>query len=144
MSRDQGDQGDQAIRKVHATRRTPTAHEAAPEHPGDFLADLLARHHVTAHRAGIDSGVGGPGIYQMVSPNGHGGRARRSLSAESAVLLGAYFGIDPLEWLRRQAQWDISQALMSPTLRERLAAIVPLVDASIDTATEPPCHTEVS
>lgn len=41
---------------------------------------------------------------------------KRRISADTALRLGAFFRMEPAEWLALQAAWDLSQATGDPTI----------------------------
>lgn len=51
---------------------------------------------------------------------------RRSITAESAVLLGEFFSIDPRYWMTLQADYDVEIALASRKPRKVLPGFVPV------------------
>lgn len=53
---------------------------------------------------------------------------KRAITADTALRLGRYFGIDPQFWLNLQAHYEL--VLAEDRIAEKLAAITPLKVAS--------------
>ena len=70
-------------------------------HPGRLLKRELSIRKLSASRLALDIGVPSGRITDI--PNG-----RRSITADTAVRLGRYFGNRPQFWLDLQAQFDIA------------------------------------
>ncbi|MCC6984172.1 MAG: HigA family addiction module antidote protein [Bauldia sp.] len=70
-------------------------------HPGRFLRRELEARGLSANRLALDLGVPSGRITDILS-------ARRSISADTAVRLGRYFGNSPQFWLDLQSQFDVS------------------------------------
>ncbi|GGJ69900.1 hypothetical protein GCM10007173_30920 [Glutamicibacter ardleyensis] len=49
---------------------------------------------------------------------------KRAITADTALRLGRYFGIDPQSWLNLQAHYEL--VLAEDRIAEKLAAITPL------------------
>jgi antitoxin HigA-1 len=72
-------------------------------HPGRFLRRELAARDLSANRLAINLGV----------PSGHNTdilNGRKSISADTALLLGRYLSNNPQFWLDLQGQFDIAMA----------------------------------
>jgi antitoxin HigA-1 len=70
-------------------------------HPGRLLKRELAARKLSANRLSLDIGV----------PSGHVAdvlNGRRSITADTAVRLGRYFGNSARFWLDLQSQYDIA------------------------------------
>ena len=90
-------------------------------HPGEVLAEeFLEPLEVSAYRLAKDIGVPGTRISEIL----HG---RRSISADTALRLGKYFGTTAKFWLGLQEDYDLEEE--SRTKAKELAAIVPLRSA---------------
>lgn len=74
---------------------TPTVH------PGRFLKRELAARSLSANRLALDLGVPSGRMTDILN-------GRRSISADTAVRLGRYFGNSPQFWLELQVQYDIA------------------------------------
>jgi addiction module HigA family antidote len=74
---------------------TPTAH------PGRLLKRELAARKLSANRLSLDIGVPSGRITDILN-------ARRSITADTAVRLGRYFGNSAQFWLDLQSQYDIA------------------------------------
>ncbi len=72
---------------------------------------------LTAYGLARDLHVPGPRIYELV----HG---RRSITADTAIRLGRYFGLPPQFWLNLQNDYDLRLAASSEAsqVSPRLAA----------------------
>ncbi|MDO8535089.1 MAG: HigA family addiction module antitoxin [Xanthobacteraceae bacterium] len=70
-------------------------------HPGRLLRRELAARGLSANRLALDIGVPSGRITDILN-------ARRSISADTAVRLGRYFGNNPQFWLELQSQYDIA------------------------------------
>ncbi len=70
-------------------------------HPGRLLRREIEARGLSANRLALDLGVPSGRITDIL----HG---RRSISADTAVRLGRYFGNSPQFWLDLQSQYDIA------------------------------------
>lgn len=85
--------------------------KAALIHPGEILAsEFMEPLRLTAYRLAIDLGVPAPRIGEIV-------RGRRSISADTALRLGIYFGLPAQFWLNLQNEYDLRRAA-SPALKK--------------------------
>ena len=72
-----------------------------PAHPGKLLLDeFITPMDLTTYRVAKDSGIPQSTLAAIVG--GH-----RSISAETAMRLGAYFDIDAQFWLNLQSRYDL-------------------------------------
>jgi addiction module HigA family antidote len=69
-------------------------------HPGRFLKRELAARKLSANRLALDIGVPSGRITDILN-------GRRSITADTAVRLGRYFGNRAEFWLNLQSQFDI-------------------------------------
>ena len=69
-------------------------------HPGRLLKRELVARGLSANRLALDLGVPSGRITDILN-------ARRSITADTAVRLGRYFGSRPQFWLDLQSQYDI-------------------------------------
>jgi antitoxin HigA-1 len=69
-------------------------------HPGRLLKRELAARKLSANRLSLDIGVPSGRITDILN-------SRRSITADTAVRLGRYFGNSPQFWLDLQSQYDI-------------------------------------
>jgi len=69
-------------------------------HPGRFLKRELAARRLSANRLSLDIGVPSGRITDILN-------GRRSITADTAVRLGRYFGNSAQFWLDLQGQHDI-------------------------------------
>jgi addiction module HigA family antidote len=72
-------------------------------HPGRLLRRELEARGLSANRLSLDLGVPSGRITDILN-------ARRSISADTALRLGRYFGNSPQFWLDLQSQYDIAVA----------------------------------
>ncbi len=70
-------------------------------HPGRLLKRELAGRKLSANRLSLDIGVPSGRITDILN-------ARRSITADTAVRLGRYFGNSAQFWLDLQSQYDIA------------------------------------
>lgn len=70
-------------------------------HPGRFLRRELTARKLSANRLAINLGVPSGRITDILN-------GRRSITADTAVRLGRYFGNRPQFWLDLQSQYDIA------------------------------------
>lgn len=73
-------------------------------HPGEILlAEFMEPHGLSARALAAELGVPANRISDIV-------RGARSLTAETAILLGERFGTDPRFWMNLQTNHDLSVA----------------------------------
>ena len=70
-------------------------------HPGRFLKRELTARNLSANRLALNIGVPSGRITDILN-------GRRSITADTAVRLGCYFGNNPQFWLDLQSQYDIA------------------------------------
>ena len=70
-------------------------------HPGRLLKKELAARKLSANRLALDIGVPSGRITDIIN-------GRRSITADTAVRFGRYFGNNPQFWLDLQNQFDIA------------------------------------
>ena len=70
-------------------------------HPGRLLKRELAARELSANRLALDIGVPSGRITDILN-------GRRSITADTAVRLGRYFGNSAQFWLDLQSQYDIA------------------------------------
>lgn len=74
------------------------------EAPGVILrAEFIKPLGLTAYQVAKACGISHPGMSEIL-------RGKRSITAETALRLGIYFGIEPEFWLRLQADYDLRKA----------------------------------
>ena len=73
----------------------------AASHPGRLLKRELGTRKLSANRLSLDIGVPSGRITDILN-------GRRSISADTAVRLGRYFGDSVQFWLDLQSQYDIA------------------------------------
>jgi addiction module HigA family antidote len=77
-----------------------------PLHPGRLLRRELTRE-LSANRLALDLGVPSGRITDILNE-------RRSITADTAVRLGRYFGNRPQFWLDLQSQYDLALVEREP------------------------------
>jgi addiction module HigA family antidote len=70
-------------------------------HPGRLLRRELRARRLSANRLALELGVPSGRITDILN-------GRRSISADTALRLGRFFGNDALFWLDLQSQYDIA------------------------------------
>src|SRR5712691_9225893 len=73
----------------------------APVHPGRLLRRELKARELSANRLALDLGVPSGRITDILNE-------RRSITADTAMRLGRYFGNRPQFWLDLQSQYDLA------------------------------------
>jgi len=72
-----------------------------PAHPGKLLLEeFIKPMKLTVYRVAKDSGIAQSTLAAVVS-------GRRATSAETAMRLGLYFGVDAQFWLNLQTRYDL-------------------------------------
>ena len=89
-----------------------------PIHPGRILRRELHARHLSANALARALRVPSGRIVDILN-------GKRSISAESALRLGRYFGNDPQFWMNLQAQYELAVAMRD---------IGPLVAREVETA----------
>ena len=71
--------------------------------PGEILAEeFLNPFGISGYRLAKDTGIPASRITEII----HG---RRAITADTAIRLGAYFGLEPEFWLNLQMQYDLDK-----------------------------------
>lgn len=92
--------------------------EIDPIHPGEVLMeDFIKGFGISQNRVAVSIGVPPRRINEIV----HG---KRGITADTALRLGHYFGIDPQFWLNLQAHYELQ--VVGDKIAEQLTAITPL------------------
>jgi addiction module HigA family antidote len=90
----------------------------APIHPGEVLMeDFINGFGITQNKLAVSIGVPPRRINEIV----HG---KRAITADTALRLGRYFGIDPQFWLNLQSHYELE--LAEDRVAEQIGAITPL------------------
>src|SRR5699024_12727501 len=93
-----------------------------PVHPGEVLMeDFIEGFSITQNRLAVSIGVPPRRINEIV----HG---KRAITADTALRLGQYFGVDPQFWLNLQTRYDLEVA--QDREQDQVAAITPVQAAS--------------
>src|SRR5947207_5280899 len=80
--------------------------------PGEILlTEFIRPNNLTVYRVAKDSGISQPTLQLIVT-------GKRGITADTALRLGLYFGIDAQFWLNLQSEYDLRLAK-----REKLAQI---------------------
>jgi antitoxin HigA-1 len=73
-------------------------------HPGELLLkEFIKPNKLSVYRVAKDAGISQPTLQSVVS-------GKRGLSAETALRLGLFFGIDARFWLNLQSEYDLRLA----------------------------------
>ncbi|UAL30697.1 HigA family addiction module antidote protein [Nocardioides rotundus] len=89
-----------------------------PIHPGEVLMeDFIEGFGITQHKLAVSIGVPPRRINEIV----HG---KRAISADTALRLGRYFGVDPQFWLNLQTRYDLEVA--QDRVADQVEAIAPV------------------
>ncbi len=95
-----------------------TTEKWAPIHPGEVLMeDFINGFGITQNKLAVSIGVPPRRINEIV----HG---KRAITADTALRLGRYFGIDAQFWLNLQTHYELE--LAEVRMAEQIAAITPL------------------
>lgn len=90
----------------------------APIHPGEILMeDFIEGFGITQHKLAVSIGVPVRRINEVV----HG---KRSITADTALRLGRYFGVEPQFWLNLQSRYELE--LAQERVADQVAEIKPL------------------
>lgn len=84
------------------------------------MEDFIDGFGITQNKVAVSIGVPPRRINEIA----HG---KRAITADTALRLGRYFGIDPQFWLNLQAHYELE--LAEDRLAEQIAAITPLTVA---------------
>ena len=72
--------------------------------PGEILlAEFIRPNNLTVYRVAKDSGIPQPTLQLIVT-------GKRAITADTALRLGLYFGIDAQFWLNLQSEYDLRLA----------------------------------
>lgn len=72
--------------------------------PGEILLkEFIEPNALSVYRVAKDSGISQPTLQLIVT-------GKRSITAETALRLGVYFGIEPQFWLNLQTDYDLRLA----------------------------------
>jgi len=74
-----------------------------PIHPGEHLAEFIDEYGITEYRLAKEIHVPSTRINQII-------KSKRSITADTAVRLGLYFGNTPQFWTNLQTNYDIDMA----------------------------------
>ena len=89
-----------------------------PIHPGEVLnEDFIKAFGITQHKVAIGIGVPPRRINEIV----HG---KRGITADTALRLGKYFGIEPQFWLNLQGRYELEVA--QDSIAQEITEIQPL------------------
>src|SRR5207237_1356085 len=79
--------------------------------PGEILlTEFIRPNNLTVYRVAKDSGISQPTLQLIVS-------GKRAITADTALRLGFYFGIDAQFWLNLQSEFDLRLAKQKNYLR---------------------------
>lgn len=90
----------------------------APIHPGEVLMeDFIEGFGITQHKLAVSIGVPPRRINEIV----HG---KRAITADTALRLGRYFGVEPQFWLNLQSRYELEMA--QERVADQITKITPL------------------
>lgn len=90
----------------------------APIHPGEVLMeDFIEGFGITQHKLAVSIGVPPRRINEIV----HG---KRAITADTALRLGRYFGVEPQFWLNLQSRYELE--LAQERVADQVNEITPL------------------
>jgi len=93
------------------------SHRIEPIHPGEHLAEFLEELGISQYRLAKEIHVPPRRINEIV----HG---KRAITADTALRLGRYFGMEPGFWMNLQARYDMERA--AEALGSKLDEVRPL------------------
>ncbi|MBF0161967.1 MAG: HigA family addiction module antidote protein [Magnetococcales bacterium] len=84
-----------------------------PIHPGEHLAEFLEEFHISQYRLAKELCVPPRRLNEII----HG---KRSVSADTALRLGRFFGTTPEFWMNLQTRYslDVERSRLEPQLME--------------------------
>ncbi len=88
-----------------------------PIHPGEHLAEFLDDYSISQYRLAKDIHVSARRINEIV----HG---KRSVTADTALRLGRFFGMEAGFWMNLQSRYDMEMA--EDALAGKLDEVIPL------------------
>lgn len=89
-----------------------------PIHPGEVLnEDFIKAFGITQHKLAMAIGVPPRRINEIV----HG---KRGITADTALRLGRYFGVEPQFWVNLQGRYELE--LAEDSIAEEVSSIKPL------------------
>ena len=89
-----------------------------PVHPGEVLMeDFIDGFGITQHKLAVSIGVPPRRINEIVHD-------KRAITADTALRLGRYFGVDPQFWLNLQTRFELE--LAEDRAGVQIASITPL------------------
>lgn len=97
-----------------------------PIHPGEILGDMLEAARINASSLALRIGVTKNRLYQILN-------GKRSITAETAILLGRFFGTSAEFWLNLQQKYDLELAV-GKMPKQRLRQVDPLSDSEREEA----------
>ena len=97
-----GTSGAEIAKTFHAERKAVTVFKRAV-HPGLILKDELAELEITPTDFARQIDMPPNRINQIIA-------GKRSVTGDTALRLGHWFGVDPQFWLNLQAQFDLALA----------------------------------
>ncbi|MDC9719824.1 MAG: HigA family addiction module antitoxin [Gammaproteobacteria bacterium] len=72
-------------------------------HPGEHLHEFVEEFEITRYRLAREIHVQQTRVNEIINGN-------RSITADTAVRLGRYFGTSALFWMNLQTQYDVAEA----------------------------------
>ena len=106
--------------KSWITTKENDMRERPPIHPGETLQEFLEDYNITAYRLAKDTGMQRIRVSQIL-------KGERSITADTALRLGRYFGVSAGYWMGLQSRHDVELAKMM--IDSELEQIPVLVEA---------------
>ena len=99
------------MRKIKDLHKAPAGGFRLPAvHPGATLSSELAARNLSAHALALKLRVPANRITEIVA-------AKRSISPETALRLGRYFGTGAVFWMNLQSHYDLAMAQQAVGVR---------------------------
>ena len=81
-------------------------------HPGEILrTEFMEPMGLTSYRVAKELGVPLPRVYDVV-------KGKRTITADTALRLGAFFGLPAQFWLNLQNRYDLAEAAKDRSIRK--------------------------
>jgi len=81
-----------------------------PFHPGVFLQELLEDTGISAYKLAKDTRMPATRVSEIL-------KLRRSITADTAKRLSAYFGTTDMYWMNLQASYDLSRHIIEEPIQ---------------------------
>jgi len=88
-----------------------------PVHPGEHLAEMMEEYGLSQYRVAKDVHVPAMRINEIV-------HCKRSITADTALRLGRYFGMSAQFWINLQSRYDME--IVEASIKDQLNDVIPL------------------